>query len=64
MRRTVTSIVILLLALMAACGQKGALFLPGDPSQIQSDPLTEDVLQETNDDETDNDEEESAHDPQ
>ena len=29
--------IILTLLLTAACGQKGPLFLPGDPSEIQSD---------------------------
>ena len=29
--------IILSLMLTAACGQKGPLFLPGNPSEIQSD---------------------------
>ncbi len=57
MQKTVSSIVMLLLSLtcLSACGQKGPLFLPGNPSQIQSVPPVE--QEQTNPDEDDEDEE-------
>lgn len=36
-----TIILVLFLGLLSACGQKGALFLPGDPSTLQSIPTAE-----------------------
>jgi len=58
MQKTVSSIVLLLLSLayLSACGQKGPLFLPGNPSQIQSVPSAEE--EQTNADQDDEDEEE------
>ena len=52
MRNTAKSIVLLFLSLafLSACGQTGPLFLPGNPSQIQTSPSTE-VPSEENDDE-------------
>lgn len=43
MRNPARSIIILVLflGLLSACGQKGALFLPGDPSTLQSIPTAE-----------------------
>jgi len=36
-----TIILVLFLGLLSACGQKGTLFLPGDPSTLQSIPTAE-----------------------
>lgn len=57
MQKTLSSIVVLLLSLacLSACGQKGPLFLPGNPSQIQTVPPVE--QEQTNPDEDDEDEE-------
>jgi len=57
MQKTLSSIVMLLLsfACLSACGQKGPLFLPGNPSQIQTVPSVE--QEQTNPDEDDEDEE-------
>lgn len=39
---------------LAACGQQGPLFLPGDPSQIrQQPPAAEEASDEDSDDESD-----------
>ncbi len=43
---------------LAACGQKGPLYLPGDPSQIQTE-----VPQVESNDEEDEDEEATDRDP-
>lgn len=32
----ISAALLVLLMLVSACGQKGPLFLPGDPSQIQT----------------------------
>ncbi len=37
---------------IAACGQKGPLFLPGDPSKIQTEVPAQEAVEE-DDDETD-----------
>ncbi|MGI9203856.1 MAG: LPS translocon maturation chaperone LptM [Woeseiaceae bacterium] len=57
MQKTVSSIALLLLSLafLSACGQKGPLFLPGNPSQIQTVPSPE---QEQINSETDDEDEE------
>lgn len=49
MRNAVTSFVWLLLSLafLSACGQTGPLFLPGNPSQIQTSPPTEQSSEES-----------------
>ena len=54
----------LLLALLfaAGCGQKGPLYLPGNPSQIKTDVPRQDEGQTEEDDEDDEDEDE-AQDP-
>ncbi len=54
---------VLLLALLfaAGCGQKGPLYLPGNPSQIKTDVPSQDEGQTEEDDE--DDEEEEAQDP-
>jgi len=36
--------------LLAACGQKGPLFLPGDPSQVQELPPAEQADDDESDD--------------
>jgi predicted small lipoprotein YifL len=58
MQKTVSSIALLLLSLacLSACGQKGPLFLPGNPSQIQTVPSAE--QDQANSDQDDEDEEE------
>jgi len=60
MQKTVSSIALLLsLALLSACGQKGPLFLPGDASQVQSVPSAEQAQTNSGtDDEEDDDDEE------
>ncbi len=35
-RTTLTA--LLLLAVLAGCGQKGPLYLPGNPSEVRADP--------------------------
>lgn len=58
MQKTVGSIAVLLLSLtfLSACGQKGPLFLPGNPSQVQSVPSLEE--EQTNSETDDENEEE------
>jgi len=53
MRIPVTSFVLLLLSLafLSACGQTGPLFLPGNPSEIQTSSSAEQSAEETDDDE-------------
>ena len=60
MQKTVSSIALLLsLAFLSACGQKGPLFLPGDASQVQSVPSAEQAqINPGTDDEDDEDDEE------
>ncbi|MDA0678892.1 MAG: lipoprotein [Proteobacteria bacterium] len=43
MRNSVNSVIVfvLFLAFLSACGQTGPLFLPGDPSTLQSIPSAE-----------------------
>jgi len=59
------SLVLLLVLLFAAgCGQKGPLYLPGNPSQIKTDVPRQDEGQTEEDDEDDeDDEDEEAQDP-
>jgi len=46
--------VLLSLAFLAACGQKGPLFLPGNPSQMRSVPQQQEAVEEeTEDDDED-----------
>ena len=48
------SLVLLLVLLFAAgCGQKGPLYLPGNPSQIKTDVPRQDESQTEEDDEDD-----------
>jgi len=55
------SLVLLLAFLFAAgCGQKGPLYLPGNPSEIKTDVPRQEETQNEEDDE--NDEEEEAQD--
>lgn len=55
--KNVISIAVLLvsLAFLSACGQKGPLFLPGNPSQMQAVPPLE--QEQTNPEPDDEDEE-------
>jgi len=48
MQDPVRMFVTLLLSLivLTACGQKGPLFLPGDPSQMRSVPPQQEVVEE------------------
>lgn len=41
-----TIILLLSLAFLSACGQKGPLFLPGNPSTLQSIPTAEQMQRE------------------
>ena len=54
---------ILSLAFVAACGQKGQLFLPGSPSEIQSavQELQQPAVEESEEDDEDKDEEQTNH---
>ncbi len=47
MRNPVRSVIILMLsfAFLSACGQKGPLFLPGNPSSLQSIPSAGELQQ-------------------
>lgn len=60
MRNPISSTIILLLflAFLSACGQKGPLFLPGNPSTLQSLPTAEQMQQETAAADDEDDEEE------
>jgi len=52
---------MLSLAFLSACGQKGPLFLPGDPSSLQSIPSAEELRREAerqNDEDEDKDKKE------
>ena len=52
------SLVLLLVLLFAAgCGQKGPLYLPGNPSQIKTDVPRQDEGQTEEDDEDENENE-------
>jgi predicted small lipoprotein YifL len=63
MRRPVISIIILVLsiAFLSACGQKGPLFLPGNPSSLREIPSTDE--QRDVSDEEDDEEKEEQKDP-
>ncbi len=54
---------IISLAFVAACGQKGQLFLPGSPSEIQSavQELQQPAVEESEEDDEDKDEEQTNH---
>ena len=64
MRNPVSSIIVLMLSLafLSACGQKGPLFLPGNPSSLQSIPTAEELQQQADeeDDEDEDDENEQV----
>lgn len=52
---------LVLLTLISACGQKGPLFLPGDPSQIQTDvPTQNGSSAEENEDASDEDQDDDS----
>jgi len=65
MRNPISSTIILLLflAFLSACGQKGPLFLPGNPSTLQSIPTAEQMQQETAAEDDEDDEEETTPNP-
>ncbi|MBT8079441.1 MAG: lipoprotein [Gammaproteobacteria bacterium] len=52
------------LALLVACGQKGPLFLPGDPSQISTTIPSQSVPRGPADDQPDDDESEDDGNPE
>ena len=54
---------IISLAFVAACGQKGQLFLPGSPSEIQSavQEQQQSAVEESEEDDEDKDEEQTNH---
>jgi predicted small lipoprotein YifL len=58
MRNSVNAVIVMLLFLwlIAACGQKGPLFLPGNTSEIMSVPPVDEQLDETDEDHDDDDE--------
>jgi len=62
MRNPVSSIIVLMLSLafLSACGQKGPLFLPGNPSSLQSIPTAEELQQQAEDEDEDEDENEQV----
>jgi predicted small lipoprotein YifL len=49
---------------LAACGQKGALFLPGDPSQIQTEVSGQGGIEDENENENENENEEEKPNPE
>ena len=65
MRNPISSTVTLLLSLafLSACGQKGPLFLPGNPSTLQSIPTAEQMQQEGAAEDDEDEEEETTIDP-
>jgi predicted small lipoprotein YifL len=57
----ISAALLVLLMLISACGQKGPLFLPGDPSQIQTDvPAQSGSSAEENEDTSDEDEDDDS----
>ena len=46
-------IALLCVFAIAACGQKGPLFLPGDPSQIQTEVPSQEETEKDEDEESD-----------
>jgi predicted small lipoprotein YifL len=65
MRNPISSMVTLLLSLafLSACGQKGPLFLPGNPSTLQSIPTAEQMQQESAAEDDEDEEKETTIDP-
>ena len=51
------TLIVALSALLQACGQKGPLFLPGDPSQISTTIPAQSAPQEQSEDEESEDDE-------
>ena len=47
-----TRYLFVLLLFLAACGQSGPLYLPGDPSQIREAPAADSPRSEDEEDET------------
>ena len=50
-RYLLESVLLLALLIAAGCGQKGPLYLPGDPSEIKTDVPHQDESQTEKDDE-------------
>jgi predicted small lipoprotein YifL len=47
---------LLLLGILAGCGQSGPLFVPGDPSSIETQPVTPESDEEKDQDNDDGEE--------
>jgi len=65
MRNSIGATIMLLLsfAFLSACGQKGPLFLPGDPSTLQTIPTAEQLREEARDQDDEDEEEETEINP-
>ena len=50
-RWRLSALLLIVVAGIAACGQKGPLFLPGNPSQMTPPPAAEDEANEEQEDE-------------
>ena len=48
--------ILLLAFVLGACGQSGPLYVPGDPSEIKTQPATPDEAAEAGDEDEDYDE--------
>ena len=46
----ITLATLFLLGILAGCGQSGPLYVPGDPSSIQTPPETPETEEETDED--------------
>ena len=55
-------ILLIAFALLSACGQKGPLFLPGNPSTLQTIPTAEQMQQEIEAKDEDEDEDDDDDD--
>ena len=56
----VSAAFFLSILLLAACGQKGPLYLPGNPSQIQTDIPRQDPVTGVEDEENEDEDEDSG----
>jgi len=62
MRNSIGATIMLLLSfvLLTACGQTGPLYLPGNPSTLQTIPTAEELRQEAGDQDDEDEEEEET----
>jgi predicted small lipoprotein YifL len=65
MRNSIGTTIMLLLSIvfLSACGQKGPLFLPGNPSTLQTIPSAEQLREEADAQDEDDEEEETEINP-